>query len=1008
MTSCGVQCSRLYVKKTRGTLTKNTMSATKTASQSSAASTDEGGVTSKPSPTSTWTPNADAAEWTPTFAVTTGPAAAKGGAAAKSAEVSSASAVEAGADGGSNRGTKIADGSEAKGDASVKADAKPAANGGGTSASDASSEHKADGLAAGAASGGGQPRTVTRYEVDFLLKMRPKIESTPKPAGLQPPDRVDILWDGKEPTPAKTGLGSLRGGIRPLPPLSGRVGSSRPGLGEARAAPPPLRGAQREMGRERDTRMDPRSGGGSGGGRDDRRTSGGGSGAGRGRGGGGGSRRVHIDTAPPLEDCKPIEINEATRWKPKSLESNKGAKEPEKEKLSVEEVLRKAIAILNKMTLEKFGKLSVAFMEVGCRDREVVSGVIDMIVEKAQMEHHFSSMYADLCERIARTPLAGLGEDATGKDAAKGSKKFRKMLLLKCQEEFEKDWQGLFAAVQNDPKLTDEAKTEREFVLKRKYTGHMRFVGELYKVELLKERHVLEAIHDMFGGSSGDEPDEERLECMVKLLQTCGSKLDSTGSPDTVKDMKRLFKRISKLAETRHISSRVRFMLRDLIELRNNRWVPRRAEEKAKTMQELHNDIAKEEESKNRAGGRGGGSSSRSGGGTSGSGSSSLRPGAGDARLSGNSRSDSSALSGRPTGQSQTAPKATPKDDDGWEVVPKKGGKAAAAGDGWSQVPSSRSRTGNPGSDERRGAGGAVGGGSLVTQTQQSAFALLGSQDEDTYREKKKKKKDSKEKKDRSSKKKDRSSSKSRSGTKSSSKASTDADGKAFSAARSSSPAPVKPPLPPPSGEASTMTEETARTKGKDIVAEYAMSGELEEACTCLSEIDQAVRWAAVSGAVNDAMERKQKHRDALAVVLAAGAKDGVLTEDSLMRGFNDVLDIVPDLCIDVPQATTYVAAAAASLVLGGYLDFGSLVASPCEGLLEGGKAAEFAVVTLSELKEAAKAEGMSEDDAAARVSELSRGNLDLAKLASMLPAICRGDEEKAVALLKRKGVSII
>ena len=39
----------------------------------------------------------------------------------------------------------------------------------------------------------------------------------------------------------------------------------------------------------------------------------------------------------------------------------------------------------------------------------------------------------------------------------------------------------------------------------------------------------------MFGGSSGDEPDEERLECMVKLLQTCGSKLDSTGSPDTVK-----------------------------------------------------------------------------------------------------------------------------------------------------------------------------------------------------------------------------------------------------------------------------------------------------------------------------------------------------------------------------------------------------------------------------------------------------------------------------------------
>lgn len=37
----------------------------------------------------------------------------------------------------------------------------------------------------------------------------------------------------------------------------------------------------------------------------------------------------------------------------------------------------------------------------------------------------------------------------------------------------------------------------------------------------------------MFGNA--DEPDEERLECMVKLLQTCGKKLDQTGSPETQK-----------------------------------------------------------------------------------------------------------------------------------------------------------------------------------------------------------------------------------------------------------------------------------------------------------------------------------------------------------------------------------------------------------------------------------------------------------------------------------------
>lgn len=51
--------------------------------------------------------------------------------------------------------------------------------------------------------------------------------------------------------------------------------------------------------------------------------------------------------------------------------------------------------------------------------------------------------------------------------------------------------------------------------------------------------------------------------------------------------MKKLFKRIAKLADSRAVSSRIRFMLRDLIELRKNHWVPRREEEKAKTMQEV-------------------------------------------------------------------------------------------------------------------------------------------------------------------------------------------------------------------------------------------------------------------------------------------------------------------------------------------------------------------------------------------------------------------------------------
>ncbi|CAM9807431.1 unnamed protein product [Ectocarpus sp. 4 AP-2014] len=454
----------------------------------------EGGDSSKATPAlspSTWKPNAAAAEWTPTFGAPAAPAA-------------KATGEEGGEQGTAEEG-EVPAGEKDVGDTPESK---------GTPSKD-SAAITGDNLAGQSDEATGVEATI-RYDIAFLVSLRPKPEGTPRPEGLNPPDRVDILWDGKEPTPMKAGSMGARG-IRPLPPLGGRISSYSRGPGVGRAQP--------DMGRVR---------------YDDRRPIGGSGGGGRVNNGGGG-RRPPVDTAPALEDCKPIEINEATRWKPKSL----GAQDKAEDKLPTEKVLMKANAILNKasedaarglllfMTLEKFDKLSVTFMDVGLRDPEVVSGVIDIIVEKAQMEPHFSSMYADLCARIARTPIAGLGEDATGKDASKGSKKFRKMLLVKVQQEFEKDWQGLFAAVQSDSTLADDEKAEKEFGLKRKYTGHMRFVGELYKVELLKEKHVHAAIHDMFGNA--DEPDEERLECMVKLLQTCGKKLDQTGSPDTVK-----------------------------------------------------------------------------------------------------------------------------------------------------------------------------------------------------------------------------------------------------------------------------------------------------------------------------------------------------------------------------------------------------------------------------------------------------------------------------------------
>jgi hypothetical protein len=98
-------------------------------------------------------------------------------------------------------------------------------------------------------------------------------------------------------------------------------------------------------------------------------------------------------------------------------------------------VLSKARLVLNKLTVEKFDRLSDDFMAGGAEGKgstftsvPLLEGAIDIIVDKAQMEQHFGGMYADLCLKMARTPIEELGEEPGSK-----GKQFKKSLLQRCQ-----------------------------------------------------------------------------------------------------------------------------------------------------------------------------------------------------------------------------------------------------------------------------------------------------------------------------------------------------------------------------------------------------------------------------------------------------------------------------------------------------------------------------------------------------------------------------------------------
>ena len=98
-------------------------------------------------------------------------------------------------------------------------------------------------------------------------------------------------------------------------------------------------------------------------------------------------------------------------------------------------------------------------------------------------------------------------------------------------------------------------------------------------------------VQELFGDPS--EPDSEKLECLAKLLTSIGKKLDAAAldKKESAKFMKAYFKQLKKLENNKSLDARLRFALKDLRELRENTWVPRRKVEEAKTIQEIHDDI---------------------------------------------------------------------------------------------------------------------------------------------------------------------------------------------------------------------------------------------------------------------------------------------------------------------------------------------------------------------------------------------------------------------------------
>ncbi|XP_020549677.1 eukaryotic translation initiation factor 4G-like isoform X2 [Sesamum indicum] len=246
---------------------------------------------------------------------------------------------------------------------------------------------------------------------------------------------------------------------------------------------------------------------------------------------------------------------------------------------------RQLKGILNKLTPQNFEKLFQQVKQVNVDNVITLSRLISQIFDKALMEPTFCEMYADFCFHLAADlpDLSVENERIT----------FKRLLLNKCQEEFERgereEEEANKVEEEGEAKQTAEEREEKRLRARRRMLGNIRLIGELYKKRMLTERIMHECINKLLG--QYQNPDEENIEALCKLMSTIGEMIDH---PKAKEHIDAYFDIMWQLSNNMKLSSRVRFMLKDAIDLRKNKWQQRRKVEGPKKIEEVHRDAAQE------------------------------------------------------------------------------------------------------------------------------------------------------------------------------------------------------------------------------------------------------------------------------------------------------------------------------------------------------------------------------------------------------------------------------
>merc|ERR1719253_1733495 len=221
-------------------------------------------------------------------------------------------------------------------------------------------------------------------------------------------------------------------------------------------------------------------------------------------------------------------------------------------------VVRTVNGILNKLTVEKFEPLYAQLLEAGIAKSEHIEALTKQLFAKATAQHHFISMYADICARL----LEWLTENPVIPDAGKA---FKRILLNQCQESFEE-------YLKPPAELEDLKGEELEvayFRYKARMLGNMKFVGQLLMRKMVSSKVMFECAESLV-----EQRNEATLETLVVFLTTIGPHYDFEHFA-RYDQLQAVFAKVRELSTAKDLSPRTCILLKDLLALRASRWTKR-------------------------------------------------------------------------------------------------------------------------------------------------------------------------------------------------------------------------------------------------------------------------------------------------------------------------------------------------------------------------------------------------------------------------------------------------